>query len=585
MNDGAGGAGVRVAELTFSDGTRVDLRDTDVIVIVGPNNSGKSCALRDINARVCAPSRQAVLNTRVVTSLDVQRYGTEEEVWNLLRQIGAPAQGADDSLMLSVPGQGHGTRGARRHEILGWSQGDPNASPFHAYFVAHLSASNRQALSDPQQAIDFGRQSKFHPLHHLHQSRALRRRLEAAFKEAFDTEIGIDLHAGSIIPIHVGANTQPADGEDERSERYRDRLRKYPRISEEGDGIRSFVGILLHCMTAPTTVNIIDEPEAFLHPPQARILARMLCEYRAPGSQLFLATHSTDILRGVLAAQGVRSAIIRLRREGTVNAVRTLAQDDINEVWADPVLRYSNILDGLFYEQVVVCEADGDCRFYQAIADALREPQGHGYLRDVMFTQAGGKGGIPKLVRSLKKLGVPVVAVADFDILRSGDQCRGILSAMGIDQAEVRSDWQAVRANIYQMGSAPVSAIKQSIRSLLDSVSDSDEQIRETVVRQIKNELNPHIGWQRAKTSGLTILGLGAPSEAGKNLLAALAAARFLVVPEGELESFCRSAPADKNEWVIHVLERYQGCLATSPDLEAARRFVTKMIEPRPPVE
>ena len=43
---------VRFKSLTFSDGTTVEMEPNDVVVLVGPNNAGKSLALRELEAYV-----------------------------------------------------------------------------------------------------------------------------------------------------------------------------------------------------------------------------------------------------------------------------------------------------------------------------------------------------------------------------------------------------------------------------------------------------------------------------------------------------------------------------------------------------
>src|SRR5690242_1223696 len=94
----------------------------------------------------------------------------------------------------------------------------------------------------------------------------------------------------------------------------------------------------------------------FLHPPQARLLGTLLGKEIASERQLFVATHSADLLRGLLESECLGLRIIRLRRVGPVNRACELTAADAAEVWRDPVLRYSNILDGEFHEKVVVCE-------------------------------------------------------------------------------------------------------------------------------------------------------------------------------------------------------------------------------------
>lgn len=46
-------------------------------------------------------------------------------------------------------------------------------------------------------------------------------------------------------------------------------LSKATPLREEGDGLRSFVSVLLSLMGRRKPVFLLDEPEAFLHPPYA----------------------------------------------------------------------------------------------------------------------------------------------------------------------------------------------------------------------------------------------------------------------------------------------------------------------------
>ena len=47
---------VWVKTVKFSDGTTIEFADDDVVVIVGPNNSGKSATLRGIRDKFAIPT-------------------------------------------------------------------------------------------------------------------------------------------------------------------------------------------------------------------------------------------------------------------------------------------------------------------------------------------------------------------------------------------------------------------------------------------------------------------------------------------------------------------------------------------------
>ena len=61
--------------LTFSDGTTIALDPTDIVVFVGPNNAGKSAALRELETHI-GPSTSLT----VIKSVQLRRSGTVEQL-------------------------------------------------------------------------------------------------------------------------------------------------------------------------------------------------------------------------------------------------------------------------------------------------------------------------------------------------------------------------------------------------------------------------------------------------------------------------------------------------------------------------
>jgi putative AbiEii toxin of type IV toxin-antitoxin system len=49
-------------------------------------------------------------------------------------------------------------------------------------------------------------------------------------------------------------------------------------VSEFGDGVQCFIGICLSVLSYPFRIVMIDEPEAYLHPPTAYSLGRYLSQ-------------------------------------------------------------------------------------------------------------------------------------------------------------------------------------------------------------------------------------------------------------------------------------------------------------------
>lgn len=403
-------------------------------------------------------------------------------------------------------------------------------------------------------------------------------RLELTLSQRFRAAFGVDLivhrNAGNQVPLYVGDRPTPAPDEDRISLSYIKRLESLATLQSQGDGMRGFAGVMLASSVGRETILLVDEPEAFLHPPQARLLGSSLVRDRPTGRQIFVATHSADVLRGILDSNSRDVRVLRLTREGSLNNARLLNNDSIRELWGDPLLRYSNILDGLFHECVVVCEADADCRFFSAVYDYLDiesvEPTRRPH---VMFAHCGGKARLPVVIRALRAVDVPVRAVADFDLLSDEQALHAILDALGIEWSSVEEDWKLLKRSID--GKKPelgTSEVSQEINAILENISESafPKQARD----RIQAVLRRSSPWSTAKTVGKTFVPSGQPAQACERLLAEFQRAGLHIVEVGELEGFVRTVGGHGPKWVNAVLQRDLG---TDPELSNARGFVQRM--------
>ena len=114
--------------------------------------------------------------------------------------------------------------------------------------------------------------------------------------------------------------------------------------------MRSLLGLLLPLISATHQVVLVDEPEAFLHPPQARALGSALARLAKQRQlQVIVATHDRNIVSGLLKAENVDVSVARLSRSENTTQSHQLDANNLRAIWGDPVLRYSNALDGLFH--------------------------------------------------------------------------------------------------------------------------------------------------------------------------------------------------------------------------------------------
>jgi len=555
---------VAISSLTFSDGTDVPISPNDVVLVVGPNNAGKSAGLRAIREKL----QNAAHKSPVLQSLQIQRTGSVDEFssWLLgwtVRQMESPP---DNPIYQAL---GHALHRNQAHSE--WQRADNVLGGLARWFCHLLSADERLQICNPPGNIALARDNPSHPIHFLLRDDKLESRLSSKFRKAFGVDLVVHRNAGSQVPLHIGERPTPAADEDRVSISYIERLEKLPTLHTQGDGMRSFAGVLLATSVGRESIVLIDEPEAFLHPPQARLLGTTLVQDRNKERQLFIATHSTDILRGVLDTESPDVRVIRIRRSGSTNTVRLLSNERIKELWGDPLLRYSNILDGLFHESVVVCEADADCRFYSAILDATMVGNTDDAKRpDLMFTHCGGKARLPVVIRALREVDVPVRAVADFDVLSEEEPLKTIAEALGIDWAEIQPDWRQVKNAVdSKKPDLSTDEVRKEIGELLSAVTTTIFPPRTKA--DIQTVLKRTSPWAHAKLVGKAFVPSGDPSKACERLLSNLRAGGLHVVEVGELEGHVRTEGGHGPKWVNAVLTRE---LATDPELEAARKFV-----------
>jgi hypothetical protein len=559
---------VWVESITFSDDTTIAIAKDDVVVIVGPNNSGKSATLRAIRDKFAIP----LTPSPVVKKMTLDRVGTTDDLLDWLRSTTKEVEGSQN---VAPSFQSLGNNVPIASASAWWSNAAGPLNFLAKFFCRLLSADERLQAANPPANIAITRDPPIHPIHFLLRNDSLEEKLSSQFKRAFGLDIVVHRNAGNQVPIYVGSKPQPKPGQDRVSFDYIQELEKLTPIQAQGDGMRSFLGILLFTTVGNEPVMLVDEPEAFLHPPQARHLGNFLVSEGGSYQQLFVATHSGDVLRGLLSSSSSRVRVLRLRRSGDVNITRQLDNTQIARVWGDPLLRYSNILDGLFHERVVVCESDADCRFYSAIMDAIFDAGPEDKRKpDIMFTHCGGKDRLPLVIRSLRELEVPISVVTDFDVLNNEQPLRNILEASRGNWTSILADWQQVKSAVD--GMKPELATDEVKKELVAVLAGASGPVfPSNAKKQIQAILRRSSPWSTAKSVGTQFLPSGQPNQACTRLLNTLEASGVFVVPVGELEGFAKSVGGHGPAWVAEVLKQN---LASSPELVQARQFVSKII-------
>lgn len=507
--------------IRFNDDTELILEKNSIVVFTGANNSGKSQVLKDIE--VCVDDSNYT-QTIVVKESERSYCGAIDEKIFLEEHFTINKQGMYQSLASGAFFETGTLKNLWTNHTL--------YNSLHKLFVNRLNTEMRLTSSN---ALDRTSQPEKHPIYKLSKSERLAQKISDYFRQAFDVDLVVNRNEMMTIPLHVGKAPDKTAFTMDRQDDYYHLVAELPKLQEQGDGMRSFASILLNTFTSDYSITLIDEPEAFLHPPQARVLGKMLAKNNPNNRQLFISTHSEDFLQGLLDADNENVTVIRINREDSINKMSILQNDKIKELWGNPLLRYSNILSGLFHGKVVVCESDYDCLFYQAVINAVHEMKNE-IAPDLLFTHCGGKSRVKDVVNALKAVNVPVVAITDFDLLNSSQNFKPLANAFGMN-------WET---------------------ELLPNMN---------VVYDIMNAKNSNgnDSWAQIKKIGKVGL-LGDGPEAYDKVEKLCKSKGLFVVPVGEMECFDKTVNKEKKDWVYHVLENYD--LANEPKLEAARKFV-----------
>ena len=274
-------------------------------------------------------------------------------------------------------------------------------------------------------------------------------------------------------------------------------MSQYKKLDEQGHGFRSFVGVSLSLLLSTDRVVLIDEPEAFLHPAQARRLGSWIAEHaNSTSAQVLLTTHNSNFLTGVLSeTSNVR--IYRLDRPDREQTYfHEVPPETIHELSRDPLLSSQRVIESVFHQGVIVCEGGSDRSVYRFVAvDEL------GY-DEMLFIDALGIDKVDDIVETVANSRIPVVGIVDIDVLSDHNRLKQLL--LSFDDSLAFDD----------------------IRPLLDE--------RRVVADEVEQE---DIEWDQIKQTGLSGLPESVRDDARK-LLHDVCEYGLYIVPVGELESW-----------------------------------------------
>ena len=456
------GAGEGDAGLVFSPGP--------MTVFVGPNNSGKSLALRELESFIESggevvgfivddlepefPSPSVV--TEMVLSRQVKDDGRElPPGCTRVVRLKSPSEvsrrratDAPEPLTEQVINLEAVIDALRNVEDLDREDFEILCRDVLTLFTVRLDGQTRLLLTQPRAAGD----PSGHPSHHLgaiwRDDRA-RERIREITADAFGLHFVLDKTDGEVFRIRM-SERPPMDvaeeqGCDERTLAFHGRAYD---IAELSDGVRAFTGLTAAVMSADYRIMLVDEPEAFLHPPLTRKLGKRLTQLASDrGANVLASTHSPEFLMGCVQS-GKSVNVVRLTWRAGVATARLLSAAKLDSLMKDPLLRSTGVLGALFHEGAIVCEADADRVFYAEINERLLAARGGG-ADGCLFLNAQNKQTIRRILRPLREMGIPAVAMVDLDILKGREDFRDLLKACYVPPV-FWEPWEEQRNRLHQ---------------------------------------------------------------------------------------------------------------------------------------
>ena len=542
------GPAIFVKSITFNDGTAIIMEPGDIIVIVGANNCGKSQSLVDIQNCI-----KDINPGVVVKKVEINCPDKLTDYAAYFEDRFKPQMDAGNKFYIGV--------GFR---VVKWaidSAGAKNGlQDVTGVFVRRLSTSERLSICNPPDSVNVD-DPPAHPIHLLARDPTFREKVTRRFKEAFGCELIPDVMFGRTVPLRcvdVIPDMTGCESEDEisRQEEFYKKLRKFPALDKQGDGMRSFAGVLLNLIMDYVSVFLIDEPESFLHPPQARMMGNLIGEVIEDKQQVFIATHSEEIIRGLIQACPDRVKVVRLNRVSKKNYAAALDSSAFAAVWGDPILRYSNIMTGMFHTKTVVCESDSDCQFYSAIDAHLKQKQ-HRHS-EALYVYSGGKSRFPIVAKALRALKIDFRIVGDIDVLNDEEYFKGLVAAIGLPWEDVKPDYGRMTSNLR---SPRDKIVRGEAKGLINNTLDGSCEIHlsKKEISEIKAAVKVETKWDLLKHSGVSVIPPGEPTLAWQKLNEKLRSYGVYLLPVGEIENFVKEVgglhgPA----WVTKVLSDYR---------------------------
>lgn len=515
-----------------SSDENVEIELSPVTVFIGPNNSGKSQALIEIEGWITS-GRTEPLN--IISDLEFESLAKNQVYEKILNKIKiAPSKHfppKDDNHI--VVGMYNNNCQVYLPDLINAAL-SPNKENFKnselptvlQYLTTRLDGYNRLSLVYSQNAGDL-QEDPINSFSKLFKDKILMSKVRNVIYGAFRKYLVIDPTSLGNLRLRL-SEEEPKDSLDKSLSEEAIAFHKNAILVEDAsDGVKAFIGIIIALIAGESDFILVDEPEAFLHPTLSYKLGKEITSILNNDKRLFVATHSADFLMGCVQSHlGIN--IVRLTYGTQGATARILTQDKLKPLMQNPLLRSIGVFNALFYNAVVVTEADADRAFYQEINERLlkeKDPRG---IEGCLFLNAQNKQTVWDIVKPLRELGIPAVGIVDIDVIKEGGEV-----------------WNKVLNGIYlpDLSHDSYRTNRSKLKQVFDKISEKDMK----------------------RDGGVNLLN-NSEKEFCLDFFKHLSDYGCLVVPVGEIEKWLESLDIDrgKSSWLRNIFEK----MGDNPDLD-----------------
>lgn len=509
-------------------------------IFVGSNNSGKSLFLQELHSYLKS-GRDTGNKFKIIDQVEVKPYSNEESAIFLEKNTYSDTYNSD-SYNISFKPEFNSVRRVSGNELKK-ALNKPNelSEPsLNTYRFKYIEGPQTLLIDGQNRLNSFesmpwslsrepgdSYNSKEHLIDLLREDPEKNNTFKKIIFDAFNKHIGVMYNGGnaqfvlSDIPI-------PEEFDMYLGTKATNFYKGCDKGINISDGIKAYTGIVSKVISAEASTILIDEPEAFLHPPLARKLGSVLANLSADEKkEIYISTHSANFIMGCIESRTPIN-IIRVGYDNRTATASLIDHATLTKLMRNPLFRSVSVIDGLFYKNVIVTEADSDRAFYQEINTRLKDYKPEWHIDDCLFLNAQNKQTVGPIVNLLRKVGVPAISLIDFDLIKDGGTVfTKYLSSVNIPE------------------------------SLHHSIEDKKTQIKNIFPRPDNGKYPSN---SEIKTQGIHYLEEVSPKDlylTAQSMLKELNEYGLFPVPYGELESWLPDIEATRhgNDWLIEKFE------------------------------